>query len=287
MAHAAFEYDVFLSHNSLDKPKVRRIAERLHGAGLKVWFDEYVIQPGDDIFIAIEQGLKVSRCLLLCMSRTAFNCDWVKLESSTALFRDPVNRTRRFVPLLLDDCHIPDTIKRFLYIDARRITSNTIRKILTACCENEAAPKPVVDFEADNWPIRIHIHGNQTHNWTRQIDLDWSVINLTSEHIALSKLQLQIVEIEPIAEFAVKKPGAPFQPIVYELHLEPLVGTVSITSERFMYNPRERDDFRLKLSSQPGWKYLLRILANARNLEDGEKYVVASESVEITFPRAA
>jgi hypothetical protein len=36
----SFAYDVFLSHNSQDKPQVRRLAERLHNAGLRVWFDE-------------------------------------------------------------------------------------------------------------------------------------------------------------------------------------------------------------------------------------------------------
>lgn len=30
----AFEYDVFLSHNSADKPKARRLAEWLHRVGL-------------------------------------------------------------------------------------------------------------------------------------------------------------------------------------------------------------------------------------------------------------
>ena len=42
-----FPYDVFLSHNQADKPRVRRLAERLRAAGLRVWFDEWVIQPGD------------------------------------------------------------------------------------------------------------------------------------------------------------------------------------------------------------------------------------------------
>jgi hypothetical protein len=36
----SFQYDVFLSYNSKDKPIVRDIAERLRRDGLKVWFDE-------------------------------------------------------------------------------------------------------------------------------------------------------------------------------------------------------------------------------------------------------
>lgn len=40
-----FTYDVFLSHSSADKPIVRALAERLRADGLRVWFDERIIQP--------------------------------------------------------------------------------------------------------------------------------------------------------------------------------------------------------------------------------------------------
>ena len=56
-----FRYDVFLSHNTGDKPQVRRLAERLKEAGLRVWFDEWVIRAGDDIYLAIEDGLEAAR----------------------------------------------------------------------------------------------------------------------------------------------------------------------------------------------------------------------------------
>lgn len=39
----AFQYDVFLSHNRADKPRVRALAGRLRSAGLRVWFDECAI----------------------------------------------------------------------------------------------------------------------------------------------------------------------------------------------------------------------------------------------------
>ena len=93
-----FQYDVFLSHNQADKPRVRRLAERLRAAGLRVWFDEWVIQPGDDIYLAIERGLEAARTLVLCLSPAALGSDWVSLECSTVLFRDPTNAGRRFIP---------------------------------------------------------------------------------------------------------------------------------------------------------------------------------------------
>src|SRR5262245_26091281 len=98
-ATPAFSYDVFLSHNSKDKVQVRKLAERLKGAGLRVWFDEWVIKPGDLIYLAVEQGLGAARVQVLCLSPQALTSDWVALERSTVLFRDPANAGRRFVPL--------------------------------------------------------------------------------------------------------------------------------------------------------------------------------------------
>jgi TIR domain len=67
-----FAYDVFLSHTSKDKPAVRELAEHLKQDGLRVWFDEWIIQPGDLVSLKIEQGLEQSRTLILVMSHNAF-----------------------------------------------------------------------------------------------------------------------------------------------------------------------------------------------------------------------
>lgn len=132
-----FSYDVFLSHNSQDKPQVRRLAERLRAAGLRVWFDEWVIQPGDDIYLAIERGLETSRTLLLCLSPEAIGSDWVGLERCTSLFRDPLNVERRFIPLLLADCKLPDTLRRYAYVDYRDESEAAFARLLAGCRSQE------------------------------------------------------------------------------------------------------------------------------------------------------
>ena len=35
------------------------------------------------------------------------------MERSTAIHRDPSNEGRRFIPLLLADCELPDTLRRY------------------------------------------------------------------------------------------------------------------------------------------------------------------------------
>jgi len=46
---AHFDYDVFLSHSSKDKPVVRELANRLKQDGLRVWLDE-IKQKNQELF---------------------------------------------------------------------------------------------------------------------------------------------------------------------------------------------------------------------------------------------
>ena len=94
-----FPYDVFLSHSQAYKPRVRQLAERLRAAVLRVWYDEWVIQPGgsprpSDGRVdrgegpAFERGLEASSTLVLCLSPAAPGSDWVGLERNTGFFRE-------------------------------------------------------------------------------------------------------------------------------------------------------------------------------------------------------
>jgi hypothetical protein len=56
-----FKYDVLLSHSAKDKAVVRPLAERLRADGLRVWFDEWELKPGDSIPAKIEEGLEHSQ----------------------------------------------------------------------------------------------------------------------------------------------------------------------------------------------------------------------------------
>jgi WD40 repeat protein len=128
-----FTYDVFLSHNSHDKPRVRLLAHKLRAAGLRVWFDEWVIKPGYVIDPVAERALEATRAHVLCLSPKAQGWEWVMLERSTVLFRDPSNAGRRFIPLLLANCELPDALRRYKYVDYRRKTKAAFAELLRAC----------------------------------------------------------------------------------------------------------------------------------------------------------
>lgn len=64
------------------------------------------------------------------MSNNAFLSDWVTLERTTVLFRDPTNKDRRFIPLLLNDCRIPDILQQFRYVDWRTEDEGQYKKLI-------------------------------------------------------------------------------------------------------------------------------------------------------------
>jgi WD40 repeat protein/GTPase SAR1 family protein len=133
-----FNYDVFLSHSSKDKHVVRELAERLRADGLRVWFDEWIIQPGDMIGLKIEQGLEQSRILILAMSANVLASDWLALERHTIGFRDltSANADRSFILLRLSKVEIPDTLKQFAYVDWLQNSEEQYARLLTACQHN-------------------------------------------------------------------------------------------------------------------------------------------------------
>ena len=128
-----FSYDVFLSYSKPEKLRVQRLAERLQAAGVRVWYDEWAIKPEDNIFLAVEKGLEEARALVLCLSPAALGSEWVGLERSTVLFRDPSNAGRRFIPLLLTDCNLPGTLKGYKYVDFIQESDETFKELLTTC----------------------------------------------------------------------------------------------------------------------------------------------------------
>jgi small GTP-binding protein len=138
-----FNYDVFLSHSSKDKAVVRPLAERLRADGLRVWFDEWELHPGDNLPSKIEEGLEQSRVLVLCMSAHAFGSDWAQLEAGTLRFRDPLNNDRRFIPLRLDDAHIKGSLAQFIYINRLLDDREQEYAKLLDACRPPATPKAV------------------------------------------------------------------------------------------------------------------------------------------------
>ena len=84
-----FKWDVFVSHNHRQKPWVRGAVCQRRDLGLRVFFDEDDIEPGEKVLHAIERGLLESRHTVLIITPAAVSSPWVALETAIAVYQDP------------------------------------------------------------------------------------------------------------------------------------------------------------------------------------------------------
>ena len=92
----------FLSYASQNKESLALpLAMALQEKGVRIWFDEYEIKPGDSIRATIELGLKsCERCILLLTKEYLENRRMAKAEFESIFQREQIEGTNNlFVPV--------------------------------------------------------------------------------------------------------------------------------------------------------------------------------------------
>jgi len=149
----SYIYDIFLSHNGADKPWAEKLAYDIEsdtaGRPLKVFFDKWDIKPGANLPEELEKGLTGSRFLGLVMSPQAFKSDWVVLERSTAIMRDPAAKLRKIIPLLRKPCNIPSILTPLIHIDFSKDNNynETLQELVNVLRDKEAVRGGHKSFE--------------------------------------------------------------------------------------------------------------------------------------------
>jgi len=96
------EFDVFLSHNSRDKPAVEEIAARLRDRGLRVWLDKDELQPGLPWQEGLEAGVQTSRSVAVFVGKEGMGA-WQEPEMR-AFFARSRREEIPVIPVLLPGC---------------------------------------------------------------------------------------------------------------------------------------------------------------------------------------
>lgn len=117
----------FISHSSIDKPFVERLATDLRTReGIDAWLDKWEIMPGDRIPQKLEEGLSTAGIFILVLSPESVNSQWVSYEKDawlTAQVNEEVRArkesripSRRLIPVLYKDCEKPFFLQSFLHV---------------------------------------------------------------------------------------------------------------------------------------------------------------------------
>jgi hypothetical protein len=113
---------VFLSHSSIDKPFVRRLAGRIRKAGFDVWLDELEVLPGDSIPARLAGALEGCRVVIVVISEESLKSKWLSYELNIAIER-MVKGLCRVIPVLKDNVEPPPEIKGIAWADFERVAT--------------------------------------------------------------------------------------------------------------------------------------------------------------------
>ncbi|MEA2575664.1 MAG: hypothetical protein QOH93_2962 [Chloroflexia bacterium] len=101
-------YSAFISYSHNDQTFARRLYDGLQVRGIRCWLDDKDIAVGEDIYEAVDRGIKGSDKLLLCCSRSSLTSWWVDdeigkaFEKEQKVLKETGNRVRVLIPLDLD-----------------------------------------------------------------------------------------------------------------------------------------------------------------------------------------
>jgi len=120
---------IFLSYSHCDKAFVAKLAGDLRAGGHEVWLDAWKIEVGDSIPSKIEQGIHDSDFVAVVLSKASCCSNWVEREWKQKYWAEVKENEVLVLPILLEDCEIPELLKPKLYADFRDNYSNGFHKL--------------------------------------------------------------------------------------------------------------------------------------------------------------
>jgi GUN4-like/TIR domain len=124
-------FDVFLCHNSEDKPEVEQIAHQLKAIGLEPWLDKWELPPGRPWRRMLEEQIGQVRSAAVFVGSNGRG-PWQELEID-ALLNEFARRQCPVIPVLLHNASVQPDLPLFLkgmgWVDFRRQDSDPLKQL--------------------------------------------------------------------------------------------------------------------------------------------------------------
>jgi glycogen synthase len=157
------QFDVFLSHASVDEAWVKDLKAKLVSNGLSVWLDYDEVIPGDSLASTIEMGLAASGTVALVVSPESLKSGWVRKEYDAAVSLQLSSKAKaiRIIPVLLRSPELPPFLASLLWVDFRDDSQFDVKlRLLVKGIRGRSAEGPGsvarVCFISSEYPPRVY-----------------------------------------------------------------------------------------------------------------------------------
>jgi TIR domain len=192
---------VFLSHAHEDSDRFARgLAKQLEDNGVRVWFDEWELLPGDSLVDRIfEEGLKEAEAILVVLSRNSITRPWVR-EEMNAAFVNRVTGKAKLIPVLIDDVEVPEALRSTVHQRIGDITNydSELDRILRAILGDRVRAEPA---ESPAYAVVAALPGLNSVD-TRVLQAAGDIAVQTDQQLVSSADVLAAVRIDGITEAA-------------------------------------------------------------------------------------
>lgn len=119
-------YSCFISHSTADKAFADRLYADLQAKGVRCWYAPHDMEGGEHVETQIDRAIKIHEKVLLVLSESSINSNWVKREISKAVKREEAEGKRVLFPISLVEF---STLEQWEFVDSKgRDLSEEIRK---------------------------------------------------------------------------------------------------------------------------------------------------------------
>jgi hypothetical protein len=150
-------FDVFLCHNSQDKPTVKRIGEQLKQEGVLPWLDEWELRPGLPWQRALERQIESVQSAAVFIGAEGIG-PWQHQELD-AFLRQFLRRERPVIPVLLPDAPDAPDLPAFLegmgWVDFRVADPDPLARLLWGITGRRAGEQSILPEKPAAQPPRI------------------------------------------------------------------------------------------------------------------------------------
>jgi len=107
-------FQVFLCYAKEDQKRVETLYNRLNKEGLRVWFDERELLPGQNWEVEIKKAIRESQFFIACLSKNAATKKGFlnrEIREALRIWEEQPEGTVYLIPALLEPCDVPDALR--------------------------------------------------------------------------------------------------------------------------------------------------------------------------------